>query len=68
MHLREKRELINNLRGKCFGTIKDELTGAGLRYVIEREDSKTAITTCDYNPDRLRLCIDNGVISGVTFG
>lgn len=60
---------MNNLIGQTLEEARSSLSAQKeLKYRIVKTDGKGMIITCDFNPDRLNLEVENGIITNVYEG
>lgn len=58
----------NFLIGMSIGEAAKDLTNSGIPWRIRASENRPAMLTCDYNPVRINLQVENGIVTQVKFG
>ena len=58
----------NFLVGKGVNEVKEYAESAGLIARIVNVDNIPMVLTCDYNPSRLNLTVENGIVTEILVG
>lgn len=58
----------NFLVGKSVNEVKGYAESAGLLTRIVNVDNIPMVLTCDYNPSRLNLTVENGIVTEILVG
>ena len=56
------------LIGMSIEEATKDLTNSRIPWRIAASDNRPAMLTCDYNPVRINLQVENGIVTRVKFG
>jgi hypothetical protein len=61
-------ENYNFLIGKTLNEVKEIAQNYGLSTRTNNVDGVPMLLTADFKPNRLNLCVENGIVTEITFG
>lgn len=58
----------NRFTGMNFESAKKDFEKENIKYRVVSIDNRPCIITCDYNPNRFNLYLENNIITSITTG